>query len=152
MYYNSCCGMPVSPCMPQPCPVYQQPVMPMQPYAMQQQAPVTVPMNFTMQQVPMTQPMNSPVTKQPEPKQEPCTTQTSYKKTTYMEAEVPLIQPTRAPYQTSRPARPTCTNLPIAQAYVQPQVYGNLSSFDTILDKGTFFNELYKPYQMGGKR
>ena len=74
--------------------------------------------------------------------------QTTYKQMTYVEAEMPYA---RAPYQMDRPANPTCKNLPLATSYVQPQKYENLTNYETVVDKGTFFNDLYQPYK-GGRR
>ena len=99
------------------------------------------------------QPTVQPDKKAKESKDCDCqTTKTTYTKTTYMEAEVPLIQAIRAPYQMPRPAKLTCDNLPLATSYVTPQPYTNLNPVEDVLTQGTYFNDLYQPYPKGGHR
>lgn len=41
----------------------------------------------------------------------------------------------------------TCSNLPLATAYVRSQPYQNLNSPFQTLKQGTFFSDLYDPYK-----
>lgn len=179
MYYNPGFGVPTSPCTPSPCQMYQAPVMPMNPYGVQpvQSAPQQMmpmaspscgcsqmptypasPMPYAApcyNQMPQAMPISVEATIMPQAAKDDCdcqSTKKTYTKTTYMEAEVPLMQSVRKPYQTTQSTNTTCTNLPLAQSYVQPQTYKNFNDVNNVLTQGTYFKDLYKPYTKGGNQ